>query len=185
MTPSVIGHRDYAEMDRPVRHSGTLADFVKFSLTLVGIVLVPGILTRYFQVFEYFDLPLIYSIYYGFTVANPRGSIVIGSVLGLLQDSMSGVALGINGFAKTLIGFLAASAGFRFNVDLAATRVLALVLFTFLDAAVKVILSSLGDAGGTSVYQVSIRDWTLSAAFNLLFGMILFGYRSRFGNAAA
>ncbi len=172
-------------MDRPVRHFGTFADIVKFSLTLVGIVLVPGILTRYFQVFEYFDLPLIYSIYYGFTVANPRGSIVIGSVLGLLQDSMSGVALGTNGFAKTLIGFLAASAGFKFNVDLAATRVLALVLFTFLDAAVKVMLSSLSAAGGTSVYGVPIGNWTLSAAFNLLFGMILFGYRSRFGNATA
>ena len=172
-------------MDRPVSQSDTLADFLKFSFTLVGIVLVPGILTRYFQVFEYFDLPLIYSIYYGFTVANPRGSIVVGSVLGLLQDSMSGVALGTNGFSKTLIGFLASSAGFKFNVDLAATRVLALVLFTFLDAAVKAMLSSLGDAGGTLVFGISIGNWTLSATFNLLFGMILFRYRSRFGNAAA
>ena len=172
-------------MNRPITRYGYLTTVAKFVVVLVGIIIAQGILTRYFQVFEYFDLPLIYSIYYGFTLANLGGSIAVGSVLGLLQDSLSGAALGTNGFSKTLIAFLAASAGSKFDVDRSVTRVLALVLFTFLDAVLKVMLGSIAQAEGVSLYGVAPGFWTLSAAFNVLCGMILFGYRSRFPNATA
>jgi len=162
-----------------------LTTVAKFAVGLLGIVVLQGILTRYFQVFEYFDLPLIYSVYYGFTRANPVGSIAAGSFLGLLQDSLSGAALGTNGFSKTLISFLSASAGSRFDVDQSITQVLALIVFTFLDAGVKVMIGSIGQSGGVPLYGVTPGVWTLSAAFNLLFGMILFGYRSRLRDATA
>jgi rod shape-determining protein MreD len=172
-------------MSHPISQYGNLPRVAKLALTLVGIVVAQGILTQYFQVFEYCDLPLIYCVYYGFTQANPGGSIAVGSVLGLLQDSLSGAALGTNGFTKTLIAFLAASAGSKFDVDQSVTRVLALVLFTVLDALLKVMLGTVTDSAGVSIDGVSVGAWTLSAAFNLLFGMILFGYRSRFSDAAA
>ena len=172
-------------MDRPITPYRNLTTAAKFAVVLITIIVAQGILTEYFQVFEYFDLPLIYSVYYGFTLANLGGSIAVGSVLGLLQDSLSGAALGTNGFSKTLVAFLAASAGSKFDVDQSVTRVLALVLFTFLDAVLKVMLGSIVQTDGVSLYGVTPGIWILSAAFNVLCGMILFGYRSRFGNATA
>src|SRR4030095_3516136 len=89
----------------------------KFAIVLVATVIVQGILALKLKVFGYFDLPLICSVYYGFVLGNPIASIVIGSSVGLMQDSLSGAPLGCNGFSKTLIGFLAASAVLKFNVD--------------------------------------------------------------------
>ena len=172
-------------MDHAINRYGTFRTLAKFALILVSIVVAQGILSLKFRVFSYFDLPLIYSVYYGFTMARPSGSIAIGSVLGLMQDSLSGVALGMNGFTKTLIGFLAASASSKFDVDQPITRVLALILFTFLDLVLKGLLSFLVPPGASGIAGPALGLWVLSAVFNALFGLILFGYRSRFVHVAA
>ncbi len=172
-------------MEHAINPHGTFRSLAKFALILVLIVVAQGILTLKFRVFSYFDLPLIYSVYYGFTLARPSGSIAIGSVVGLMQDSLSGAALGMNGFTKTLIGFLAASASSKFDVEQPVTRVLALVLFTFLDLAVKGLLNFLASQGSVGLSGPALGFWLLSAVFNALFGLILFGYRSRFVNVPA
>ena len=74
----------------------------KFTAALVAVVIVQGILSFRFKVFSYFDLPLICSVYYGFTLGNPIASVVIGSALGLMQDSLSGAVLGTNALSKFL-----------------------------------------------------------------------------------
>src|SRR2546426_11984569 len=107
-----------------------LAIVGKFAAALIAVVVMQGVLSYKFKVFGYFDLPLICSVYYGFTLGNPIASVVIGSALGLMQDSLSGAVLGTNGFSKTLIGFMAASAGSKFNVDQPIARLIALFLFT-------------------------------------------------------
>ena len=151
----------------------------KFALTLTAIVVAQGVLSLKFEFFKYFDLPLIYTIYYGFTLASPTGSIAIGSVLGLMQDSLSGAFLGMNGFSKTLIGFLAGSAGSRLDVEQPIVRILSLVVFTLADGVLKIFLSATVQPEVRFFVQ-STDVWALSVAFNTLFGMILFGYRSRF-----
>src|ERR1051325_2528759 len=103
----------------------TLAIIGKFATAIVAVVVIQGILSFKFKVFGYFDLPLICCIYYGFTLGNPIASIVIGSILGLMQDSLSGAVLGANGLSKTLIGFLSATAGSKFAVDQPVARVFA------------------------------------------------------------
>ena len=45
--------------------SGSLA---RFAIALIAVVVVQGILAFKFRVFGYFDLPLICSVYYGFTL---------------------------------------------------------------------------------------------------------------------
>src|SRR5262245_22052182 len=77
----------------------------RLAVIIVATVIIQGILALKLRVFGYFDLPLICSVYYGFTLGNPIASIVIGGFLGLMQDSLSGAPLGTNGFSKTLIGF--------------------------------------------------------------------------------
>ena len=83
-----------------IRRVSTLAIIGKFAIALIAVVLIQGILSFKFKVFGYFDLPLVCCVYYGFTIANPIASIVIGSSLGLMQDSLSGAVLGANGLSK-------------------------------------------------------------------------------------
>lgn len=155
----------------------------KFAVVLIATVIVQGILSFKFKVFGYFDLPLICSVYYGFTLGNPIASIVIGSALGMMQDSLSGAILGSNGFSKTLIGFLAASAGTKFNVDQAITRVFALFLFSIGDGLLVSILGLMVDSGSSAANSSKLGVWLLSATFNTLLGLALFGYHDRWGNA--
>ena len=155
----------------------------KFAVVLIATVIVQGILAFKFRVFGFFDLPLICSVYYGFILGNPIASIVIGSALGLMQDSLSGAVLGSNGFSKTLIGFLAASAGSKFNVDQAITRVFALFLFSIGDGLLVSILGLMVDSSSNTTNGSEIGSWLLSATFNTLLGLALFGYHDRWGNA--
>src|ERR1043165_307346 len=106
----------------PANRITMLAIIGKFVTAMVAVVVIQGILSFKFKVFGYFDLPLICCVYYGFTLGNPIASIVIGSTLGVMQDSLSGAVLGANGLSKTLIGFFAATAVSKFAVDQPITR---------------------------------------------------------------
>jgi len=163
---------------------GRLGSIGKIAITLIAVVVVQGILAFRFRVFGYFDLPLIYCVYYGFTLGRPLASTFIGSILGLLQDSLSGAPMGTNGFSKTVICFLAASAGLKFNVDQGITRIVALFLFTFGDGLLVTILNLTVGGGGQPLYGRRLWDLLISGVFNTLLGLIMFGYHDRFGNAA-
>ena len=161
----------------------TLGLFGKFATALIGVVVIQGILSFKFKVFGYFDLPLICCIYYGFTLSNPLASIVIGSALGLMQDSLSGAILGANGLTKTLIGFFAASAGQKFAVDQTITRVFAIFLFSLGDDILVTILALMVGPASNPAYSGAMGTWLLSATFNTLFGLVLFGYHDRWRDA--
>jgi rod shape-determining protein MreD len=169
----------------PVARVSTFAIIGKFAIALIAVVVVQGILSFKFKVFSYFDLPLIFSVYYGFTIGNPVASIVIGSSLGLMQDSLSGAVLGANGLTKTLIGFFAATAGSKFAVDQPVARLLALFLFTIGDVLLVTILGLMVGPGVGASYSGAYGSWVLSAVFNTLLGLLLFGYHDRWSNATA
>jgi rod shape-determining protein MreD len=165
----------------PMARVSTLGMLGKFAAALVAVVVIQGVFSFKFKVFGFFDLPLIFSVYYGFTLGNPVASIVIGSSLGLMQDSLSGAVLGANGMSKTIIGFLAASAGSKFAVDQPVTRLLALFLFTIGDGILVTILGVM--VGPASTYGVALTNWALSAMFNAVLGLVLFAYHDRWSNA--
>jgi rod shape-determining protein MreD len=160
----------------------TLGIVGRFAIVLIATVIVQGVLSLKLRVFAFFDLPLICSVYYGFVLGNPIASIVIGGSVGLLQDSLSGAVLGSNGFSKTLVGFLAASAGAKFNVDQPITRVFAIFLFSIGDGLLVSILGLVTDTAGSAT-GTSVGNWLLSATFNTLLGLVLFGYHDRWRNA--
>jgi rod shape-determining protein MreD len=161
---------------------GTLGIIGKFASALVAVVVIQGILSFKFKVFGYFDLPLICSVYYGFTMGNPIASIVIGSSLGLMQDSLSGAVLGANGLSKTLIGFFAAMAVSKFAVDQPVTRIFALFLFSIGDGLLVTILGLMVGPRSSATYSGSLGGWLLSATFNTLLGLVFFGYHDRLSN---
>ncbi|HET9783977.1 MAG TPA: rod shape-determining protein MreD [Terriglobales bacterium] len=72
----------------------------------------------------YLDLPLLAVVYWATTNRHAGPSSLMGAVLGLAQDSLSHLALGINGIAKTLIGYVVASLGARMDADHPGIRLL-------------------------------------------------------------
>jgi rod shape-determining protein MreD len=152
-------------------------------LTIIGIVVVQGILSYRFRVFRYFDLPLIYCVYYGFRMSKPVASVFLGGGLGLLQDSLSGAAMGTNGFSKALLCFAAASTSLKFNVDQPITRIFALFLFTLADGLLVSILGLTMGTAGAAVSGGRLMDLVLSGVFNTLLGLMMFGFRDRYRHA--
>jgi rod shape-determining protein MreD len=163
----------------------TLAIIGKLAIALVAVVVVQGILSFKFRIVGFFDLPLIYCVLYGFTLGSPIGSIVIGSCLGLMQDSLSGSVLGANGLSKTLIGFLAATAVSKFAVDQPITRILALFLFSLGDDLLVSILALIVGPASGATYSGMAGLWMVSAVFNTLLGLAVFGYHDRYSDATA
>jgi rod shape-determining protein MreD len=78
------------------------------------------------------DLFTIVVVYYGLT-SPPAAAMVMGTVAGLVQDSLLHVVLGMNGFKKTLIGYLAGSIGSLFMVNQPVPRFALLFVVTVLD----------------------------------------------------
>ena len=68
---------------------------------------------------DFLDLPLLVTIYFGLSRRNPSTGLLLGTTIGLLQDSLSGptVPLGLYGIAKTVVGFLASSIGARLDTE--------------------------------------------------------------------
>src|SRR5262245_47416792 len=146
-----------------MKRVSTLRIIGKFATALIAVVVIQGILSFKFKVFGYFDLPLICCVYYGFTLENPMASIVIGSALGLMQDSLSAAVLGANGLSKTLVGFFAATAVSKFAVDQPITRIFALLLFSLGDDILVTILSLMVGPASSATYGGAAGAWLLSA----------------------
>jgi rod shape-determining protein MreD len=65
----------------------------------------------------WFDLPLVVTVYFALGRRSPIQGTLMGAVMGLFEDALTGRAIGINGIAKTVCGFLAASVGIRIDVE--------------------------------------------------------------------
>ena len=74
---------------------------------------LPRIVGRY----EWFDLPLVITIYFALGRRSPIQGTIMGAGMGLFEDALSHHAIGVNGIAKTIVGFLAASVGIRIEVE--------------------------------------------------------------------
>jgi rod shape-determining protein MreD len=98
--------------------------------TLIIIFFLQAFVPKYFHSLAILDLPLLVTIYFALSRRNPSSGLLLGTAIGLLQDSLSGVPLGFYGIAKTIIGFLASSIGARLDTEHPAAR-FALTVFFF------------------------------------------------------
>ncbi|MGC9223528.1 MAG: rod shape-determining protein MreD [Terracidiphilus sp.] len=81
---------------------------------------LPRIVGRY----DWFDLPLVVTIYFALERRSPIQGAILGAAMGLFEDALSHHAIGVNGIAKTVVGFLAASVGIRIEVENPLIRLL-------------------------------------------------------------
>jgi len=127
----------------------------------------------YFPKLEILDLPLLVTIYFGLSRRNPSTGLLLGTVIGLSQDALSGptVPLGFYGIAKTLVGFLASSIGARLDTEHPAARFALTFGFFVLQQAILVLVRRLLLAQPEAWFNVHL---TIAAAVNALLGTVLF-----------
>ncbi len=99
---------------------------------LAALVLQAYVPTRY----EWFDLPLVVTVYFALGRRSPIQGTIMGAILGLYEDALTTHALGVNGIAKTVAGFLAASVGVRIEVENHLVRMLLTFALSVLSSAI-------------------------------------------------
>ena len=80
--------------------------------------------------FSLFDLPLLVVIFFAVARRSPVAGLLTGSLIGLLQDSLTHQPIGIYGIAKTVVGFGASSLGAKLDVDNVGARFLVTLFFS-------------------------------------------------------
>jgi rod shape-determining protein MreD len=118
-------------------HGGAILLSVIFALLLQSFL--PVYLTRT----SILDLPLLITIYFGLSRRNPSSGLLLGTLIGLLQDSLSKTPLGLFGIAKTIIGYLASSIGARLDTEHPAARFALTAAFFVLHQGIVVLVQRL------------------------------------------
>jgi rod shape-determining protein MreD len=134
---------------------------------------LPRVLGRY----TWFDLPLVVTVYFALGRRSPIQGTLMGAVLGIFEDALSHHAIGVNGIAKTVVGFLAASVGVRIDVENITIRLLLNFLLSLLSSAIFLF-----------VYRVLLGielewEWLLQlyiALGNSVIALVLFPLLDRF-----
>jgi rod shape-determining protein MreD len=93
-----------------------------YALVPVLAVVLQAWLPRLLGRFAWFDLPLVVTVFFGLSRRNPIQGSMLGGILGIFEDALTGHYIGINGVAKTLVGYLSASVGILVNVENHAIR---------------------------------------------------------------
>jgi rod shape-determining protein MreD len=99
-------------------------------LALVLQAFVPAKVWKGDVLADLMDLPLLVTLYLGLSRRNPSRGLLLGMVIGMAQDGLSGAnPIGLFGIAKTLVGYLASTIGARLDVEHPASRMV--LAFTF------------------------------------------------------
>jgi len=162
-----------ARRDLEIHHYPVLVYALVPLVSLVLQAWLPRVLGR----FTWVDLPLVVTVYFALGRRSPIQGTLMGCVLGLFEDALTHHAIGVNGVAKTVVGYLAASVGVRIDVENQPIR----LALTFL-------LSLLSSGLFIFVYRMLLGlplDWNwmggLFTAFgNTVVALVLFPLLDRF-----
>jgi rod shape-determining protein MreD len=98
-------------------------------LVPVAFIILQALLPKPFPKLAILDLPLIATIFFAVGRRSPIAGTLTGAAIGLLQDALTNQYIGINGITKALIGYAAASIGFKVDVESVPTRLLMIFAF--------------------------------------------------------
>jgi rod shape-determining protein MreD len=91
--------------------------------------------------FAWFDLPLVVTVYFALGRRSPIEGTLMGAGMGLFEDALTHQAIGVNGIAKSTVGYLAASVGVRIDVDNHIIRLLLNFVLTLVAGAINIFVS--------------------------------------------
>ena len=95
-------------------------------LVLIGVpldaLLLAAYLPKLLPASALVDLPLLVVIFFSLSQRSAIGGTFMGAFVGILLDTLSNQYIGVNGIAKTLVGFAASSVGLKVDVENSITR---------------------------------------------------------------
>jgi rod shape-determining protein MreD len=141
-------------------------------LVPVAAILLQVLLPRYFARFAILDLPLIVTIFFAVSRRSPIAGTLTGAAIGLFQDALTNQPIGVNGMAKALIGYIAASIGVQVDVESISTRVLMNFAFSLLQSLFLYLINS--RLLGLSGYHVLWAHELIRALLNTAVAIPLF-----------
>ncbi len=133
--------------------------FLRFPLVILLALLAELLLPRYVAgFFRYFDFMLIVVVFNSVSRSRVQ-STLLGTASGLTQDAFTGIVFGLNGFSKTVVGYLASTFYQRFMIDTALTQLVVLIVATWLNEGICIGLSLVlfGDPPGPLFPEMLIR----------------------------
>ncbi len=107
-----------------------------YALVPLASLVLQAWLPRITSPYDWFDLPLVVTIYFALGRRDPIQGTLMGAVLGLFEDAISHRPIGINGIAKSVVGFLAASTGVRVEVDNHAIRLVFTLVLSLVSSTI-------------------------------------------------
>lgn len=87
-------------------------------------ILLQAFLPRPFPRLSVLELPLIVTVFFAVSRRNPVSGTLTGAAIGLLQDALTSNPIGVNGMAKSVVGYIAASISLQIDVENITTRLL-------------------------------------------------------------
>ncbi|HET7441335.1 MAG TPA: rod shape-determining protein MreD [Terriglobales bacterium] len=161
--------------------SGEQVEVYRFSVPVtIAVPLVAFFLQAFvplrFPFFSMFDLPLLVTIFFAISRRNPVTGLLTGSIIGLLQDSLTHQYIGIYGIAKTLVGYGASSLGVKLDVENVGSRFL-VILFFYVVHEITYFVVGRGLVALTLQWSWGHELW--SALANALLGVVLFALMDR------
>lgn len=103
--------------------------FVSAVLVPLAALFLQSFLPLKFPFFTMFDLPLLVVIFFAVARRSQVSGLMTGSVIGLLQDSLTHHQIGLYGIAMTVVGYGASSLGVRIDVENIGSRFLGTMFF--------------------------------------------------------
>jgi rod shape-determining protein MreD len=169
-TEIYIGHEPHIEVHK--YYGGVVPAVVVLALVLQAFF------PAHIRWANYLELPLLVTLYFALSKRNPSSGLMLGMVIGLLQDSLSRTPLGLYGIAKTLVGYAGSTIGTRIDVEHPIARFLLTFGFYLFHHAVFALTSQLLLAQHNETYfSVPIM---IAAVVNAFIAIALFPLLDRF-----
>jgi rod shape-determining protein MreD len=111
-----------------------------YALVPLMALVLQAWLPRMLHGYTWFDLPLVVTVYFALARRDPIQGTMMGAGMGIFEDALTHHAIGVNGIAKTVAGFLAGSVGVRINVDNFAIRLMMTFLLSLLSSVIYVVI---------------------------------------------
>jgi rod shape-determining protein MreD len=136
-------------------------------LLLVALILQGSI--SFFDIAP--NLTVIMACYAGIKKREIKG-MLIGSAIGVIEDSLSGTLLGPHFLSKGLIGYLSSLTYSRFFIWTPLLGIITMILLTFLDGLVIFVSRSIFDKMPVN-FGVALFVLFIQSLLNAPFGLIL------------
>jgi rod shape-determining protein MreD len=169
----------------PVSPSRTVAVFRVHPAIPTGAALVALLLQTFLPLkvplARLMDFPLLIVIYFALLRRDKIFGIALGTGVGLLQDALSHGYIGVFGIAKAIVGYLAASASTRFELESLFARTVLTGVFVLVHNLCLTVLQRALLQAPPPFQPLAI---TSAILVNVALGLIIFQILDRFRRPA-